>query len=157
MEQCEKKLQGVQFLDANFDANFLDAGKIATESSHATLARSVCDQLEAYFAGDLNKWEIPLDWRLSEGFRRQALQVTYKIPYGNTLSYGEIAKKLKNPKAARAVGSAMATNPISIVVPCHRVVKGTGEIGNYGGGNSVKKKLLQLEGNFRNSDINPRL
>ena len=106
---------------------------------------AVADELAEYFAGDRTTWNIPLDWRLTSGFRRAVQEVAYEIGYGETLSYGELAAEAGNPRAARAAGTAMATNPISIVVPCHRVVRSGGDIGNYGGGVDAKKYLLAFE------------
>ena len=106
---------------------------------------AVAEQLGGYFAGRRTAWDIPLDWSLTTGFRRAVQQASCEIGYGETLSYGELAAAAGNPRAARAAGSAMATNPISIVVPCHRVVRSGGDIGNYGGGIDAKKFLLALE------------
>ena len=106
---------------------------------------AVAEQLGGYFAGRRTTWDIPLDWSLTTGFRRAVQQASCEIGYGETLSYGELAAAAGNPRAARAAGSAMATNPISIVVPCHRVVRSGGDIGNYGGGIDAKKFLLALE------------
>ena len=106
---------------------------------------AVAEQLGGYFAGRRTTWDIPLDWSLTTGFRRDVQQASCQIGYGETLSYGELAAAAGNPRAARAAGSAMATNPISIVVPCHRVVRSGGDIGNYGGGIDAKKFLLALE------------
>jgi methylated-DNA-[protein]-cysteine S-methyltransferase len=103
-------------------------------------------ELERYFEGRLRDFELPLDWRLSKGFRRKVLRQTYRIPYGQTLSYGQVAAKAGNPRAYRAAGSALGRNPIPIVVPCHRVLRSGGEIGDYGGGPEMKKALLELEG-----------
>lgn len=107
--------------------------------------KKVVKQLDKYFSGRLQTWDLELDWQLVKGFRKAALSAAAKIPYGVTRSYGELAAKAKNPKAARAVGTAMAQNPFSIVVPCHRVVRSGGEIGNYGGGSDAKMWLLDLE------------
>ena len=107
--------------------------------------KAVAEQLAGYFAGKRTAWDIALDWRLTTGFRRAVQQASCQIGYGETLSYGQLAAAAGNPSAARAAGSAMATNPISIVVPCHRVVRSGGDIGNYGGGTDAKKFLLALE------------
>jgi len=105
----------------------------------------VCAQLDKYFSGQLKIWRLKLDWQLVDGFRKAALLAAAEIPYGSTSSYGELAAKAGSPKAARAVGTAMAQNPFSIVVPCHRVVRSGGEIGSYGGGTKAKRWLLDLE------------
>ena len=106
---------------------------------------AVAEQLGGYFAGRRTTWDIPLDWSLTTGFRKAVQQASCEIGYGETLTYGQLAAAAGNPSAARAAGSAMATNPISIVVPCHRVVRSGGDIGNYGGGIDAKKFLLALE------------
>ena len=106
---------------------------------------SVAGELAEYFAGDRTAWNVPLDWRLTSGFRRAVQEAACEIGYGETLSYGQLAALAGNPLAARAAGTAMATNPISIVVPCHRVVRSGGDAGNYGGGSEAKKFLLALE------------
>lgn len=103
-------------------------------------------QLDEYFEGRRDRFEVPLDWRLSAGFRRTVLEALYSgVAYGRTVSYLELATMVGNPKASRAVGTAMATNPIPIVVPCHRVLRTGGHLGGYGGGLRTKVKLLELE------------
>ncbi len=103
-------------------------------------------ELDEYFDGRRDHFDLPLDWRLSRGFRRTVLEHLYAdVPYGRTVSYLELATIVGNPKASRAVGTAMATNPIPIVVPCHRVLRTGGNLGGYGGGLDVKVKLLALE------------
>lgn len=102
-------------------------------------------QLDEYFAGTRRHFEIPLDWRLVRGFTRAALEAARRIPYGETASYGEVAIMAGAPRAARAVGTACATTPFSIVVPVHRVVRADGSIGEYGGHPEAKRALLDLE------------
>jgi methylated-DNA-[protein]-cysteine S-methyltransferase len=103
-------------------------------------------ELDEYFTGARDHFELPLDWRLSGGFRRTVLETLYAdVDYGHTVSYLELATMVGNPKASRAVGTAMATNPIPIVVPCHRVLRSGGQLGGYGGGLPAKVKLLELE------------
>jgi methylated-DNA-[protein]-cysteine S-methyltransferase len=103
-------------------------------------------ELDQYFEGQRDHFELPLDWRLSAGFRKSVLERLYAdVEYGRTVSYLELATMVGNPKASRAVGSAMATNPIPIVVPCHRVLRTGGQLGGYGGGLPTKVKLLELE------------
>ncbi len=104
-------------------------------------------QLDEYFAGRRHRFELPLDRRLSRGFRARALEaLAAHIGYGETASYKDVATLVGNPKATRAVGTAMATNPIPIVVPCHRVLRSGGALGNYGGGPEIKAWLLRHEG-----------
>ena len=103
-------------------------------------------ELDEYFAGDRDHFDVPVDWRLSRGFRRTVLEHLYAdVPYGRTVSYLELATMVGNPKASRAVGTAMATNPVPIVVPCHRVLRSGGHLGGYGGGLPAKQALLALE------------
>ena len=103
-------------------------------------------ELDEYFGGRRARFELPLDWRLAGGFRRTVLETLYAgVDYGHTVSYLELATMVGNPKASRAVGTAMATNPIPIVVPCHRVLRTGGQLGGYGGGLPAKVALLALE------------
>jgi methylated-DNA-[protein]-cysteine S-methyltransferase len=103
-------------------------------------------ELDEYFDGRRQRFDIDLDWSLSQGFRRTVLQKLVEVPYGHTLSYKELAELAGNPKASRATGTAMATNPIPLVVPCHRVLRSGGKLGGYGGGLDAKVWLLRLEG-----------
>jgi methylated-DNA-[protein]-cysteine S-methyltransferase len=108
----------------------------------ATAAR----ELDEYFAGRRRTFDIPLDLSLSRGFRRAVLGYLPDIGYGQTASYGAVAAAIGNPKAVRAVGTACATNPLPVVVPCHRVILSDGRVGAYGGGTEAKRALLKLEG-----------
>lgn len=104
-------------------------------------------QLEEYFDGKRTTFDLAIDWRLSKGFRRDVLQRLHaRIGFGQVVSYRELAEQVGNPKASRAVGTAMATNPLPIVVPCHRVLRTGGALGGYGGGLPMKRALLALEG-----------
>jgi methylated-DNA-[protein]-cysteine S-methyltransferase len=103
-------------------------------------------QLDEYFAGRRRRFELPTDRALIRGFARDVLAQTARIPYGSYLTYGEVAAEAGNPQAHRAAGSALARNPIPLVIPCHRVLRSGGVIGNYGGGPEMKAQLLQLEG-----------
>jgi methylated-DNA-[protein]-cysteine S-methyltransferase len=103
-------------------------------------------QLDLYFEGKLTEFDLPLDWRLTQGFRRKAQRAIARIPYGNTRTYTEIAASAGNERAVRAAGTACGTNPLPIVVPCHRVLRSGGALGGYGGGLPMKKALLELEG-----------
>ncbi len=102
-------------------------------------------QLDAYFTGKRRQFTVPLDLR-GTSFQRQVWELLCDIPWGETRSYGQIAKALGRPKAARAVGRAVGTNPVSIVVPCHRIVGSDGSLTGYGGGLDRKVALLKLEG-----------
>jgi methylated-DNA-[protein]-cysteine S-methyltransferase len=102
-------------------------------------------ELDEYFQGRRRAFALPLDWRLTRGFRREVLRATAAIPYGRTSSYREVAAEAGSPAAVRAAGTALATNPLPIVVPCHRVLRSGGQIGSYGGGPEMKAWLLELE------------
>lgn len=104
-------------------------------------------ELNEYFEGRRDRFELPLDWRLSHpGFYRRVLRATARVPFGEVITYGEAADRAGNPRASRAAGTALGSNPIPIVVPCHRVIRTGGAIGNYGGGPQMKRFLLELEG-----------
>jgi methylated-DNA-[protein]-cysteine S-methyltransferase len=103
-------------------------------------------QLDEYFAGRRRVFDLPLDFRLSRGFRRAVLAQLREIDYGSTRSYADIAAAAGSPRAVRAVGTACATNPLPVVVPCHRVVRSDGSPGGYAGGPEAKRLLLDLEG-----------
>ena len=103
-------------------------------------------ELDEYFEGHRTVFDLPVDLRLAHGFRRRVLELLYaEVTFGETTSYGELAALAGSPRAHRAVGSAMATNPVPIVVPCHRVLRSGGALGGYGGGLDVKRYLLALE------------
>jgi methylated-DNA-[protein]-cysteine S-methyltransferase len=102
-------------------------------------------ELAEYFAGQRRGFDLPLDWRLSAGFRRTVLSHLPEIGYGHTASYAAVARLAGNPRAIRAAATACATNPLPVVVPCHRVVLSDGRIGNYRGGPEAKRTLLTLE------------
>ena len=101
-------------------------------------------QLKAYFAGELENFDLPLSPQ-GTPFQQRVWGELQKIPYGDTISYGELARRIGNPKASRAVGLANGSNPISIVIPCHRVIGANGKLTGYGGGLPIKEKLLALE------------
>jgi methylated-DNA-[protein]-cysteine S-methyltransferase len=105
-------------------------------------------ELDQYFEGKLRDFESPVDWRLSHGFTDKVLHAVARIPYGETRSYGEVAKRAGNPRAFRAAGTACGANPVPLIVPCHRVVQSSGKPGNYGGGPEMKRSLLELEGSL---------
>jgi methylated-DNA-[protein]-cysteine S-methyltransferase len=102
-------------------------------------------QLAEYFAGTRRRFDLPLDWRLSAGFRATVLHQLPSIDYGQTATYATVAAWSGNPNAARAVGTACATNPLPLVVPCHRVIRSNGDPGEYLGGLDAKRTLLTLE------------
>lgn len=112
---------------------------------HDVTAAATARQLDEYFAGRRRAFDLALEWSLVRGFTRAALEAVRRIPYAETASYGEVAIDAGSPRAARAVGTACATTPFSIVVPVHRVVRADGSIGQYGGHPEDKAFLLALE------------
>ena len=103
-------------------------------------------QLGEYFAGKRKEFSLPLDMR-GTPFQKNVWEALLGIPFGETRTYGQLAKQLENPNATRAVGAANGRNPISIIVPCHRVIGSTGSLTGFGGGLETKARLLSLEGN----------
>jgi methylated-DNA-[protein]-cysteine S-methyltransferase len=102
-------------------------------------------EIDEYFAGQRRTFDLPLDYRLSSGFRRAVLTRLPGIGYGQTASYAALAAAVGSPRAFRAVGTACATNPLPVVLPCHRVVRSDGQAGSYRGGPAAKRLLLDLE------------
>jgi len=113
--------------------------------STAETAR-VVSQLRAYFAGRRRRFDVPVDLSHVTPFVRRVLTATMQVPAGNLVSYGDIARRIGQPRASRAVGQALGRNPIPIVIPCHRVIASGGRIGGYTGGLAVKRRLMRLEG-----------
>lgn len=103
-------------------------------------------ELDEYFGGQRRRFDVPLDWQLTAGFRRDVLRATARIAYGKTATYGEVAARAGSASAFRAAGSALARNPLPILVPCHRVLPASGALGDYRGGSAAKARLLGLEG-----------
>jgi methylated-DNA-[protein]-cysteine S-methyltransferase len=103
-------------------------------------------ELDLYFEGKLTEFDLPIDWQLTDGFRKRVQRAINRIPYGQTRSYTEMARSAGNERAVRAAGTACGSNPIPIVVPCHRVLRTGGGLGGYGGGLHMKEALLRLEG-----------
>jgi methylated-DNA-[protein]-cysteine S-methyltransferase len=134
--------------DALVDATATRLG--ATAAERPERLDDVRRELDEYFAGDRQVFGVPLDRCLSTGFRRAAQEAISRIPYGAVASYGDIAAGAGQPGASRAAGSACRTNPIPVVVPCHRVLRSDGSIGGYAGdmagGLDIKRHLLALEG-----------
>ena len=118
-----------------------DAADLAEDPKVLEPARR---QLEAYFRGELREFRLPLALR-GTPFQLRVWAELQKIPYGTTISYLELARRLGDPNATRAVGAANGANPVSIIVPCHRVIGANGSLTGYGGGLENKKKLLELE------------
>ena len=113
------------------------------ESRRGAVAEAI-RQLQEYFVGQRTGFDLPLAPKGTE-FQRAVWRQLQEIPYGETISYGELARRVGNPKASRAVGSANGANPLPIVIPCHRVIAGDGSMGGFGGGLPTKEILLALE------------
>lgn len=149
--------KGLEVLRRLSDAPVLDVGHDAEDPKSSSEAKAhvmaAHRQLREYFAGNRTDFDLSLDLDTlqrigapgSTGFQQEVQLAMVNIPYGQTLSYGEIAANIGNPGAARAVGSACANNPFPIVVPCHRVVRSDGSRGHYTGGSGIKDFLLNLE------------
>ncbi|HTQ56643.1 MAG TPA: methylated-DNA--[protein]-cysteine S-methyltransferase [Bryobacteraceae bacterium] len=114
------------------------------ENPSNSLLRRAVAELRAYFAGELREFDLPLDMQ-GTPFQKRAWDELLRIPYGETRSYGEIARAIGAPKAVRAVGAANGRNPVPIVVPCHRVIGAGGALTGFGGGLPMKRFLLDLE------------
>jgi methylated-DNA-[protein]-cysteine S-methyltransferase len=125
------------------------------ERDDAALAPIVA-QLQAYFAGELTDFDLPLELR-GTPFQRRVWSALQQIPYAQTISYGELARRVGNPKASRAVGLANGRNPVAIVVPCHRVIGADGSLTGYGGGLERKVWLLEHEAGHRPGAMQARL
>ena len=122
------------------------AGRVSPRILRApTRLDAAARQLEEYFTGDRHRFDLPLDLRLTTGFRRTVVAYLPQIAFGTTASYGDVAAAVRRPRAARAVGTACATNPLPLVVPCHRVIRADGLPGAYLGGPETKRLLLDLE------------
>ncbi|MGB3706899.1 methylated-DNA--[protein]-cysteine S-methyltransferase [Gordonia sp. (in: high G+C Gram-positive bacteria)] len=137
----------VAFQREDFDAVLEDlATTISPRILRApTRLDEIATELDEYFASRRRVFDVPLDLRLSSGFRQTVQRFLPHIKYGQTASYKEVAASVGNPNAVRAVGTACATNPLPIVVPCHRVLRADGSLGGYLGGTAAKAALLELE------------
>lgn len=125
-----------------YGINFVD--ELLDEYCSCDLTNEAARELEEYFKGTRKRFSIPFIFKGTK-FQEEVWKALLEIPYGNVLSYKELAEKISRPKAYRAVGTAVSKNNLSIVVPCHRIIKSTGETGNYGGGRDTKIKLLKIE------------
>lgn len=110
------------------------------------LLQAAADQLHAYFAGQLTRFDLPLDLSAGTPFQQSVWQALLNVTASQTQSYGGLAQQLNNPKAVRAVGSAVGRNPVTIIVPCHRILGARGQLTGYAGGLWRKQALLKLEG-----------
>ncbi|MDV3220433.1 methylated-DNA--[protein]-cysteine S-methyltransferase [Intrasporangium sp.] len=143
----EQGLVRVAYAAEDHDAVLEDLGTRISSRILRSGARleGVARQLDEYFARARTTFGVSLDLRLIRGFRREVLDHLRDIPFGRTESYAEVAAAAGSPRAVRAVGSACATNPMPIVIPCHRVVRADGSLGGYLGGPAAKEWLLTLE------------
>ncbi|MDT0437649.1 MULTISPECIES: methylated-DNA--[protein]-cysteine S-methyltransferase [Streptomyces] len=122
-------------------------GTEPVEDPGSPLLAEAVRQVNEYFAGERQDFELSLDWSLISGFNRQVLrELAAGVPFGSVVGYGDLARRVGQPGAGQAVGVAMGSNPLPVVVPCHRVVEKDGGIGGFGGGLETKRKLLALEG-----------
>ncbi|MFF0152495.1 methylated-DNA--[protein]-cysteine S-methyltransferase [Micromonospora sp. NPDC005203] len=117
----------------------------ATEEPDDLLSRQAVAELRAYFAGELTAFTVPVSTPRGSVFERAVWREMTRIPYGETLTYGEVARRVGDPGAARAVGVACNRNPVPVIVPCHRIVGAGGKLVGFGGGLPRKVKLLELE------------
>ena len=116
--------------------------------SSVSLTDEVRRELDEYFAGERRRFDLRVDRRLMHPFAKEVLAATGRVGYGRLATYGEIARRIGHPKAARAVGAALGSNPVPVVVPCHRVIGAGGSLTGYGGGLPRKRALLALEGSL---------
>lgn len=121
-----------------------DAARHGVRADNDPLLEQAADQLHAYFAGRLREFDLPIRFNGTQ-FQQQVWTALSAIPYGQTWSYGQLARHLGKPGASRAVGLANGRNPVSIVVPCHRVIGSDGSLTGYGGGMARKEWLLRVE------------
>ncbi len=159
LEATEDGLVGLSFGSEDSERGVgsdVDDGGVVVESSgegpdsqaqaRGHLIKAV-DQVIEYLSGRRERFDVQIDWSRSSGFRQDVLRrLLEDVDFGNVVTYGELAGLVGKPRAARAVGTAMATNPIAVVVPCHRVVRAGRVVGAYGGGVEAKQWLLELEG-----------
>ncbi len=133
--------------DVNFQEYLTKRYKRPLEKNAGRLAL-IIDELSEFLQGKLKTFSTPIDWALLRPFQQAVLKATFSIPYGETRSYGEIAAEIDRPGAARAVGRAEATNPMPLIIPCHRVIGADGKLRGYGGGLGLPTKewLLKMEG-----------
>ena len=133
--------------EASFVADLKRRLKLEVVKSAERLAGIVA-QIEAYFAGTRRAFDVPIDLSHATPFQREVLMMARHVPIGQVVTYGDIARRIGQPKASRAVGQALGHNPVPIVIPCHRVVASGGGLGGYSGGMSIKIQLLKMEGAY---------
>jgi methylated-DNA-[protein]-cysteine S-methyltransferase len=125
--------------------NFLKCSFVNTPEKDSKRLKPATDQLHLYLKGKLRNFDVPLDFFTGTTFQKQVWKKLTAIPYGETRSYAWLARSVKRPNAHRAVGNANGKNPLSILLPCHRVIQSNGDLGGYSGGLHIKKYLLELE------------
>lgn len=123
-----------------------EEGSSCSREPSNRLASEVADQLTAYFEGKRRHLDVPVDLSACSPFQRRVLEACAQVPAGQVISYGELALRVGQPNAARAVGRALARNPVPILVPCHRIVRADGGLGGFTAGLEWKRRLLRLEG-----------
>ncbi len=136
----DDKLSGM-----HFDAHGASSQLPREQRGESPLLREARTQLTAYFEGSLKTFDLPLA-PAGTAFQQRVWRALCNIPYGETISYAELARRVESPRAFRAVGSANGSNPIALIIPCHRVIASGGGLGGYGGGLDRKRWLLALEG-----------
>jgi methylated-DNA-[protein]-cysteine S-methyltransferase len=139
----------LSYLDASNDEDMALQQLAAKLSPRILAAPARLDEprreLEQYFAGARQRFEVPLDWGLTRGFGRRVLEATARVPFGSSTTYQRVAAAAGSPRGYRAAGNALGANPIPIIVPCHRVLHATGGLGGYTGGLERKRLLLGIE------------
>ncbi len=118
------------------------------ESSASLLAQKAAQQIQEYLRGRRQRFSVPVELELISDFARLILNACAQVPYGETLSYGELGRRAGRDAAARATGQALAANPVPVLVPCHRVICADGSLGGFSGGLEMKRRLLELEGSW---------
>lgn len=139
-------LAGAWFIEGQRDTPALAARAISGDLAPSPALAQAQRALDAYFAGTRQRFDLPLDLSLGTAFQQAVWRALLDIPFGRTASYGEIARRIGRPEAVRAVGGAVGRNPLSILVPCHRVIGADGALAGYSGGLGRKIALLKLEG-----------
>jgi O-6-methylguanine DNA methyltransferase len=139
--------RGLSEISFDYDQSRLQAARVKNDCFEAdnVFLRQCRRELDEYFAGQRREFTVPLDFH-GTPFQMRCWHALLEIPYGQTCSYGDLARKVGSPNGFRAVGMANHDNPIPIIVPCHRVITSDRKLGGYGGGLDVKEKLLRLEG-----------
>jgi methylated-DNA-[protein]-cysteine S-methyltransferase len=147
MAVTEKGLMRVSFAqdETSFITEVHERTRTEVIRSSKKLAGIVAE-LKEYFSGTRSRFDFAIDLSLVTPFQRRVLQAAANIPIGQVITYGELAGRIGQPQASRAVGQALGRNPVPVVIPCHRIVGGGGGIGGYTGGLHIKRKLLQIEG-----------